>query len=92
MCSYCVVRKHGFCRLENPHASFREQLVNGPVEWMNLLGQEKVQWAEDSVLPGHPGAGRSFLARVHVSWGLQALNSGKTSAAGLASFFPAPPM
>lgn len=52
MCSYCAVTKHGLCRLESPRASFRKQLVNGPVGWVNLLGQERVQWAEDSVLIG----------------------------------------
>lgn len=67
MCSSCVERKHGLSRLENWHASFRTQVVNGPVESANLLGWEKMQWAENSVLTGlcrvlhHPEAGRSFF-------------------------------
>lgn len=31
MCSYCMVGKHGLCRIENLHAPFRQLLVNGPL-------------------------------------------------------------
>lgn len=92
-CNYCVVSKHGLCRIENLHAPFRQLLLNGPLGWVNLLGWEKCSGQRTVSSLGFDEfciLEQMYLFSHHISWSLQALNSRETPVSWPVSSLPLP--
>lgn len=90
MCSYCVVRKWGLCRLENPHTSCRVLLIEPTGIGEGAVGRG--QYPQQALKSFVSWIFFFFLTRVLVSWTLQALNSKKMPADRVASFLLASSM